>query len=158
MICHNNGHPKALSIGNLLRCCNSIVTGYDRVCPGFFCPVNEILIDPVTIRHAVRNINVYYCPKSPQAFHQYISRIYSINIIIPDDTDSGSLPDLFQKNLYRFVHIFHQHPIIQIGNRSIEIILYCLISDNSPISYKYCQIGTDMEFSADTFKICSLSK
>jgi len=158
MIRYDDRHAQFFAICNLICCCDSIITGNDRIDSGIVSPVDQMPIQTISVTYAVRNITVHICPETFQPLQQNIRRIHTINIIISDHPDFLLLCNLFFQNVNRLIRIFHQHPIIQITDRSIQITFDCLFSDHIPVADQACQSRTNLIFLSYRFKICTFAQ
>ena len=63
VIRYDHSHPHIFSKGNLLSRRNPIVTGEHRVHAVIICPLDQVNIQPISVRHTIRNIIVRICPQ-----------------------------------------------------------------------------------------------
>ena len=150
---HYDRKAVVLPVCNLIRCSDPVVTGDDRIDPVIDCPVDQINIKSVTVPDPVRNVCIHFCPQFRQPLLQNISRIHPIDVIIPDYPDPLLLTDFFREDFHRPVHIFHQHSVIEIRDRSIQIEINSFIPDNIPVADQPCKDRGDVIFLRNLIKV-----
>ena len=153
MIRHDNRHPEMFSISNLFCRRNSIVTGNQCINSIPICPLDQIHIQSISICDAVRNIAVCNSACFFQSFEENIRCIYPIDIIIANNADPFSICNFFPQNINRFSHIFHQHTVVQIHDRTVQITFYGCISNDISVTDQACESWTDSVFFPDSCKI-----
>ena len=151
---HNDSQPVFLCIRDLLCRRDPIIAGHDRVNAIVDGPVDEQPIEPVPVFDPVRDICVHIRAESGQSFLEDISCIYAVDVIVPDHTDPHLLPDLLREDLHRPVHILHQHTVVQIRDRPVQIEVNGIIPDDIPVADQARHDRRDMVLLPDPVKVC----
>ena len=139
MVRHDDRQSVFLSVSDLLRCGDPVIAGNDRIDPVVDRTVDEINIQPVSVFDPVRDIRIHVRPQSGQPLLQDVGCVYPVNIIVADHPDGFFLTDLLRKDLNRPVHILHQHPVIKIGDRAVQVEIDRVIPHDVPVADEPCQ-------------------
>ena len=134
MVRHNDRQSILLPVGDLLRCGDPVIAGNDRIDPVVDRTVDKINIQPVSILDPVRDVRIHVRPQSGQPLLQDVGGVYPVNIIVADHPDRLLFPDLFRENLHRPVHVLHQHSIVKIGDRAVQVEIDRLIPRDVPVA------------------------
>ena len=134
MVGNNDGHPHAFSVGNLILRRNPVITCNNRIDIIIQSPVDQINIQPVAIPDPVWNIIIHPGSKAGKPFQKNICGIDAINVIIPDNADALTFCDLLFQQIDSLVHVFHQHPVVQIRNGSVQVPVHRFLPDNIPVA------------------------
>ena len=134
MVRHDDRQSVFLSVSDLLRCGDPVIAGNDRIDPVVDRTVDEINIQPVSVFDPVRDIRIHVRPQSGQPLLQDVGCVYPVNIIVADHPDGFFLTDLLRKDLNRPVHILHQHPVIKIGDRAVQVEIDRVIPRDVPVA------------------------
>ena len=104
MVCHHHGHAEAFGVSDLLQGADAVVAGHNGVCICRQSQVDQFFADAVSVFHPVRNIHIHTGPCAAKANEQNIGGTDAVNIVIPDDPDLFSFPDLMYQNVKSCVH------------------------------------------------------
>ena len=107
MIRNDHRHSKFFRPGDCGLRRNSIVTGDNRIHAIGVCRFHQPYIHPIPIHDPVWDIIRDICPCLLQPLIQNIIRCDAIYIVIGDNTDFLSCPNLFFHNLAALVHVLH---------------------------------------------------
>ena len=155
---HNHRHAEPPAIGNLLTGRDAVITRHYRVYPISVSPLDQLDVQTVSIFDTVRDITVYLSTRFIQTLQQDIRGIHAVYIVITDNTYLPAPVYLLPEYLYRLVHVLHEHAVIQVGNRPVQIPAYGFRADHVPVPDKAGQPRADSEFFPDGLKICSFSE
>ena len=153
VIRHHDRQSVFFSVSNFLRRSDPVVTCYDRIDPVVDGPVDQVDIQSIPILDPIRNICIHVRPKFSQPLLENVCSIYPVYIIISDHPNTLLLTDFFRQDLYRPVHIFHQHSVIEIRDRSIQIEINSFIPDNIPVADQSRKDRGDVIFLRNLIKI-----
>ena len=137
MIRYDDRHAQFFAICNLICCCDSIITGNDRIHVGLQRPVDQVPVQTIPVLHTIRNVTVHISSEHPESLQKNIGRLDSINIIVSNDPDFCIFFYLFSKNRYCLVHILHQERIVQVGQLRAEKLLGSSSSRYSPFHQQF---------------------
>ena len=93
-----------------------------------------MLIQTVTILHAVRYRRVRSSARLQQSFMKNKGRADSVRIIIPDDPDRFPPADFIQQDFHRTVHVLKQAGIIHILYGSLKIFADFFLFNNISVA------------------------
>ena len=119
VIGHNHRHAKFFCQLDLFQRRNAVVTGDNGVDAVFLRLLDDGFVDPVPVADALRNL-VIDLPAAPgQSPVQKIGRTHPVDIVLTHNADADPLPDLFQDQSSRLVHIFHLVGIVKLVQSSV---------------------------------------
>ena len=107
MIGYDHCYSFFLCHRNLIVRRNSVITGNNYVNPIVHCSFDQVLVDPISVSHPVRNICICQCTYSLKSFNEDERGHYTINIIISDNTDTLFFFYFISQDFHCFIHIFH---------------------------------------------------
>ena len=155
VICYDHCHPHFFSIRDFICCRDPIITGNERIYTGFISSFDQMPVQSISVTDTVWYITVHIRTETFQSLQQNVSCIHSVYIIISDHPDFLIFQDLLFQNIDCFIHIFHQHSIIQITDCSIQIAVNRFFPDHIPVPDQTCQPRADLVFFPYCLKICA---
>ena len=108
MVRHDHRHAHLLCKSNLCRRSDAVVAGDDGIHSRLLRPPDQLHIQAVSVPLSVRNVRIHSGPDFFKAFQKDISGTDSVDVIIADDPDIRSLPDLLHQKLHRLRDPLHQ--------------------------------------------------
>ena len=149
----DDGQSVVLSVGNLFRRRDAVVTCNDGVNAVPDRAVDEVDIESVAVPDAVRDIGIHIRPQPGESLLQDISGVHSVDVIIPDDADRLFLPYLLRQNLHCPVHVLHQHPVREVRNGPVQVQLHRIVPQDVPVADEPRQDGRDVVFFCNPVEI-----
>ena len=153
MIRHDDGHPLFLRQSDLRSGGDAVVAGEDRIDPRLIRLQDQVRVQPVAVLHPVRDRRIRISSRHLQALMQDTGGADTVRVIIADDADPLSLPDLLHQKSGRLLHAEKRLGRIHVPRRSIQESPEFLIPFKPPVSQDPRRHRADAEFPGYSVKI-----
>ena len=153
MVCDNDFDAIAIGQFNLCGCSDSVVAGNNQIHTVFFCLLNQMIIQAISIMYSVRNGSVHSASEGADSLGQYVRGAYPVHIIIPDNPDMRLIRNGLSNLLYCLIHILQKPGRMAILQRAIQKPSNLLLLSEVTISQDSGQYGSNMKFRCPLIKI-----
>ena len=134
MVCDYHCHSKFFCQLNLIRSCNTIITGQNNLHAGIICVTNCRFMKTITICNTMRYELIAFGTKSGQTFVEDICTGHTIHVIVAHDSDVFSCFHCVVDNINATLHISQFRTIRNGCNICFQVFPYSVLSLHTTVS------------------------